>query len=61
MTDTVEIVVVWILCHATIEVRPCQDILSIAWVSGCSQVEIKSHAIASCLFSMVFTTISERK
>jgi hypothetical protein len=27
VADIVEIVVIWILCHASVEIRPCQDIL----------------------------------
>lgn len=27
MTDIVQIVVIWILCHSSVEVGPCKDVL----------------------------------
>ena len=62
MADVVQVVIVRILCHATVEVRPGQDILRTKKGQSfpCRLLTIL-RTIASCLFSIVLTAISAKK
>lgn len=60
MADVVQVVIIGILGHTAIEVRPREDILSQANKTSFIR-ERRELTIASCLFSIVFTAISARK
>jgi len=60
MTDVVEVVIIGVLSHPPVKVRPCQDILG-GKISELTRRQGTEHTMASCLFSIVFTAISARK
>jgi hypothetical protein len=59
MTDVVEVVIIGVLSHPPVKVRPCQDILQKN--QRIDKASRNGHTMASCLFSIVFTAISARK
>lgn len=61
MADVVEVIVVWILGHPAVEVRPGENVLRTERSERERPQQQKRHTIASCLFSIVFTAISARK
>ena len=61
VADIVEVIVIGILGHSSVEVCPRENVLgSLSEQVQCGTIKT-TPTIASCLFSMVFTAISARK
>jgi len=61
MANVMEVVIIGVLRHAPVEVRPRQDILFENVELSEEMILSRKPTMASCLFSIVFTAISARK